>query len=706
MYQYSSQSGAVVRIPDYDSKKPVLDPDPSRIFTSREGDRFLVLCCGFNWDADAATFATYNEICVIDCMHGMTNSTDGLNCVGVDANLHNISALRVFIFAQTQEVFRWVLCEAFPALVKNYQNIRVFFTDDDQHLGPVLKMLVGPGKLFPLATYLKCTWHLIRHNIEDVFGKGCEENPWQQKLIAILSRVRKCETLEEFDPCVSWMWRLVKGMPLGAVRSKLRLQVAAFITKRLEMKDSWVMYHQLLLPTRGCSTTQRVESDHGTNRDAGVDARNSWLLTCRRMHAILDKRRTLKREWCDRQLGSSLLRGPAIASTNSAPVLSASSLKALDAAYLPWAIETLEEQNLLSSLCEVKYVGSGAPALGASSCKFIVWTTNPNYGAGSDSEEDDADERESVDSDHDPNIDDDIVTAPVPMSPGSKFRKENDDSAATYPELDYEALPAGTRFHYLRLRIVSVSMVGDLVKFECSCGFVCRIGTACRHILSVIRFMANAIHQAYQASIGGGCAAPDMSDEDILNKMDMTGFFRLDWCSKIKYHSVIFGSPLAPLDSAIPHCFLQDSTFLQDFVSSADTQQLKTPTLRIENGKKIYADVPKEGLPANGQYESRNNDDSTGHSDADDEDGPDVAGRPHRFTPTDANAELILRKILKSVGKNAAARAYVGAQLLAIQIEVARIVQPKAKPSDLRRHFTGSDFQHGRPQPQSRPNSK
>jgi hypothetical protein len=251
------------------------------------------------------------------------------------------------------------------------------------------------------------------------------------------------------------MWRLVKGLPLGEVRSKLRLKVAAFITKRLEMKESWVMYYQLYLPTRGCSTTQRVESDHGTTRDAGVDARNSWLLTLRRMHAILDKRRTLRREWCDRQLGSSLLRGPTVASAVSAvPSLSATNLKRIDEEFLPWAIETLEEQHLLSSLCELVYVGKmteNIVILGANSAQFIVWTSNPHYGAGSDSEEGDSDDIESVDSDHEPDIEDDVPALPLAteaLSPDSRRRKENEDAEVTktaFPELDYEALPSGTR---------------------------------------------------------------------------------------------------------------------------------------------------------------------------------------------------------------------------------------------------------------------
>ena len=285
MFQFSTKTGAIVRLSDYDGSKPVLAPDSSRIFTSVHpsylGKKFFVWCVAWNWDTEAETFGMYPEVCIIDCMHGAANSTDGMNCIGVDGNLHNIGALRVFVFAQTMEVFRWVFCEAFPALVKNYKKIKVFFSDDDQHMGPVLKLLVGPGKLFPNASYLKCAWHLIRHNIEDIFGKGFGENPWQQRLISILSRVRKCETTEEFEACVVWMWRVVKGMEeLGDVRSKLRLKVAAFITKRLDMKESWVMMYQLSLPTHGCSTTQRVESDHGTQRDSGeipvARLRNTW----------------------------------------------------------------------------------------------------------------------------------------------------------------------------------------------------------------------------------------------------------------------------------------------------------------------------------------------------------------------------------------------------------------------------------------------
>jgi ABC-type sugar transport system ATPase subunit len=49
-----------------------------------------------------------------------------------------------------------------------------------------------------------------------------------------------------------------------------------------------------------------------------------------------------------------------------------------------------------------------------------------------------------------------------------------------------------------------------------------------------------------------------------------------------------------------------------------------------------------------------------------DMEGADHTKRSLRFTPTNANAEIILGKILKSVGKNAAARAYVGAQLQAM----------------------------------------
>jgi len=449
---------AIDRIPDYDTKKPALPEDPSRCF-SWQGRKLFVLCMAWNWLTEAETFAAYPEVCIIDCQHGTTMNTDGMNCIGIDGNMHNIGALRALVYSQSQEVFRWIFCVAFVALVVNYRLIKVFFTDDDQHMGPVLKLLVGPGKLFPLASYFKCSWHLIRHNIEDTFGKGFGDYPWQARLISALCRVRKCESVEEFDTCVRWMWRLVQGMELGAVRCKLRLKVCAFIAKRLEMAESWVLYYQLLLPTRGGSTTQRVESDQGTSRDAGFDARNSWLLTARRMHAVLDKRRILKREWCDRQMGSSLIRGPTINPDNTAPTLSAANLKSLDAAYLPWSVETFEEQMLLSSICEVRYVGAGEVQ---SSIKFVVWSSNPHYGAGSDSEEDDDDQMESDESDHDPDKDDNIDDAEQGQEPthDSKRQKESDAPPEEHPSLDFEPLPAGTRFHWLRLRHVHVRVVG------------------------------------------------------------------------------------------------------------------------------------------------------------------------------------------------------------------------------------------------------
>ena len=76
-----------------------------------------------------------------------------------------------------------------------------------------------------------------------------------------------------------------------------------------------------------------------------------------------------------------------------------------------------------------------------------------------------------------------------------------------------------------------------------------------------------------------------------------------------------------------------------------------------------------------------------------------TTGRSHRFAPTNANAEHMLQKMLKSIGKNSAARAYLGEHLLIMESEIARIVQPKAKTQDLRRHFSRADFANGRTRP-------
>jgi len=397
-------------------------------------------------------------------------------------------------------------------------------------------------------------------------------------------------------------------------------------------------------------------------------------------------------------MGSSLIRGPTITPDNTAPTLSAAGLKLLDAAYLPWSVETFEEQMLLSSICEVRYVGAGEVQ---DSFKFVVWSCNPHYGAGSDSEEDDDDEMESDESDHDPDKDDNIDDAEQGQEPthDSKRQKESDAPPEEHPSLDFEPLPAGTRFHWLRLRHVHVSKLPGtmFLTFTCSCGFFGRIGTACRHVFRALRFVLESFRE------------DDSSDDDtqIFAEINFVGFFRLDWCSKIRYHSIIFNAPLPPAGTNIPHCFLQSLTLLENFVEQAQLKQLKTPTIAIHDGKKIYSGVPKEGLPADCEYESKQNgDDDASNSEREDQDnggeGAVEQQRSLRFTPTNANAENMLSKMLHSVGKNTAARAYLGAQLLTMQAEIARIVQPKAKPSDLRRHFSQSDYANGRTRPQSK----
>ena len=128
--------------------------------------------------------------------------------------------------------------------------------------------------------------------------------------------------------------------------------------------------------------------------------------------------------------------------------MSPSTLKTLDAAYLPWSVETFEEQLLLSSVCESRYVGKGdSPG----SAKFVIWSSNPDYGAGSDSEEDDADEIEAAISDHEPDDEDDVATlrvAEMDLQRAAKRRTENEDEKE-HPELDFPGLPSGTRFHWL-----------------------------------------------------------------------------------------------------------------------------------------------------------------------------------------------------------------------------------------------------------------
>jgi hypothetical protein len=62
-----------------------------------EGESYLVWSAAWNYPSEKELFAAYPEVLQLDCMHGVTSSTDGFNAVGIDGNGHNIQVMRAFI---------------------------------------------------------------------------------------------------------------------------------------------------------------------------------------------------------------------------------------------------------------------------------------------------------------------------------------------------------------------------------------------------------------------------------------------------------------------------------------------------------------------------------------------------------------------------------------------------------------------------------
>ena len=559
-----------------------------------EGQRFLVWSAAWNYPHEKELFSAYPEVVQLDCMHGVTSSTDGFNAVGIDGNGHNIQVMRAFVASQDSNIFRWLFREAFPALVPSAEAIRVFLTDGCKAMISELEAACGVGQQFQHAKMFRCMFHLITKAFEDQFRIG---DGWQTEVKKLLYQLRKCETDKEFKACSEFVLRKIAGMPmLGSPQSVLRAQVLRFVKRRVDCAPLWVLKDQLHVPTRGCSATARVEGTHGHDRTTDrINARNSWFTSTKRHSHGSNRRHRAKQSWSRRQLGSKLLRDPMNAEES---VFKRKDLEALDEVLLPWPLETLEEQALLALGMKVVFVKKGSttetrsifadkerrPASG----EFAVWVEN----------DEDSDDGEELDDDHqEPEHDDDDSSessssddSSAYSTPSKKKRLDAadiicDESSDEEEEFDADAyiadclaqpLPDDAKFHWKKIRTVTCSPQFDdrqkltgKYTYLCSCGFPKRIGICCRHIFAVLFQMIINV-----ADIAEGSESEDAADLDPTS-IDWSAYpgilqalCSMNLCSKIKYHAALHQKgqlfdrdPFlfkVTVPKNVPHCYLKE----------------------------------------------------------------------------------------------------------------------------------------------------
>lgn len=107
-------------------KRKLSNTDPTRQIIIGSS-KYIVWVAAWNYSGESELFSAYPHVVQMDCMHGVTSSTDGFNAVGIDGNGHNVQVLRAFISNQDSDVFGWLFNVAFPDLVPMYKSIRVFF---------------------------------------------------------------------------------------------------------------------------------------------------------------------------------------------------------------------------------------------------------------------------------------------------------------------------------------------------------------------------------------------------------------------------------------------------------------------------------------------------------------------------------------------------------------------------------------------------
>jgi hypothetical protein len=581
-----------------------------------EDERYLVWSAAWNYPSEKELFAAYPEVLQLDCMHGVTSSTDGFNAVGIDGNGHNIQVMRAFVASQDSRVFNWLFCYAFPVLVPSSKDIRVFFTDGCKAMISELEAACGIGQHFEFAKMFRCLFHLITKSFDDNFGIAADG--WQTEVKKLLYRLRKCENNDEFEACSDFSLQKIAGMPmLGQPQSVLRAQVLRFVKRRIDCAPLWVLKDQLLVPTRGCMATARVEGTHGHDRSTDrINARNSWFTSTKRHSQGSDRRHRAKQSWSRRQIGSKLLRDPMNAHTSS---MKRNDLEALDAQLLPWPLETLEEQGLLALGMQVLFTKKGCTletkrnvqlaSQRPQSGEFAVWVENDE---ASDDGDDINERREEVEEDEDSSSShsscsdqssDDSTPSKKRNIDAADFtdavsdEEEEFDAEAYITGCQVKPLPKNAVFRWVKVRKVTVTPQWDdkqkatgNYSFICDCGFPKRIGVCCRHVLAVL-FMI-VLENERNAEKSDSTENDDQSvygDPSSINWSLYPGILQglcsMNLCSKIKYHAALhqkghlFKREVQPFKPTVPK-YVPES-FLQNFAPDKDQLQR----------------IPRNGLP-------------------------------------------------------------------------------------------------------------
>jgi hypothetical protein len=624
--------------------------------------------------------------------------------------------MRAYIHNQRSETFRFLLRVAFPELVINFAAIRAFFVDGWEATLSELRALCQENELFPLAQIIRCMWHLLTDAYDKQFGYA-STSTWFTLFKSLLYRIRNSETLREFQEGTQFVIRL--GATNNAEPGDSMFPSAdmvKFVLSRTTNHEDWVLLHHLCVPTRGTSTTQRVEADQGHSRDHEINARNSWLLTVKKHDTAHHEQRRALLVWSDKQLGRALCRAP----TNShVSTLTQALLSKLDSIALPWTVDNIEVQLLLGQKERMRCVYVSCDEV-AESIKKHVFKVFCEDG------EEDVDLSDVAD--------DPVVIAAVEVSsssddqethsdgcsrPPKKKRKKSHEAVASYDDQESKdddthvrssleftdnllddfhtamsmPLPRGTKFTWKKVRTITVlpnPRDASQVVLICDCGFPSRIGFACRHIFCfLIKILKAVLYKLQNNSQFAWDKFPDFNFESLIN---------MDICCKIKYHAVLRDKIGAAA---------------KGFASLSDMKKFRPKmsahlfTLYVRNFKpEDDVNVPAQGLPDG----SCRDGDSNHHDDS----LHNAPGRSHlqqqparrressrERAPTKAHVDNEIDEIwqlttrIKAADKQQEARILVGSTIASLKDSI-RALHPDTAPRKLTRYMSKSDLYKGR----------
>jgi hypothetical protein len=456
---------------------------------------FLVAICWASKD-ETRVCAAYPEVLVVDSKANTNKLKHAFFCaVGIDGNHNNAVLFRAWLPNNTEDAYAWMLNTAIKILFKPEFLARVKFvmSDNCHTMGPVLEDACQQGETFPNAAAFICVYHLERNFFQEfgVSSRGrWQLKPsrmrkkkggtidwaygWQKQCVNAIYRMQKCETAAELNECKKWIATFISAAP--DMHSDLKRSVRMFFQRKYALRSQWVLAFRMKRRGFNVAASSRVEGEFGVINKLNMSGAMNFRTGITKMRFSASNRQNSKRAKAERWSSTQVIREPNCPMTSK-------EFKSLDESLTPFYRNSVEQQVMAADkFLTARLIESNGDA----EMIFKVWSPTAHGDediSGSDESSSDNDGEDGA-----------ILHAPqaFPSVVHEELHPDFDDPRDAIPSPAPSTHVTCDEFNWLRVRTVVLTLSeGGAWVMKCSCGYLERTCTPCRHTFCVTKMIVH-----------------------------------------------------------------------------------------------------------------------------------------------------------------------------------------------------------------------